>query len=130
MQALRDNLPAIGIGAAALAIAGYIVYQTDKAESKRKRSKSESNRLEEPVEESLVDLDPLTPEFNFLSASLSSQERERLIVEWVEKMIAKLLKYGHIQVKNLEFEAADFIWLLHIIENRRQVFLFDEKKTK
>ena len=51
-------------------------------------------------------------------------------MEWVEKMIAKLLKYGHIQVKNLEFEAADFIWLLHIIENRRQVFLFDEKKTK
>ena len=73
MQALRDNLPAIGIGAAALAIAGYIVYQTDKAESKRKRSKSESNRLEEPVEEEEpVDLDPLTPEFNFLSASLSS----------------------------------------------------------
>lgn len=75
-------------------------------------------------------MDPLTPEFNFLSASLSAQEKERLIVQWVEKMIGKLLKYGHIQVKNLEFEAADFIWLLHIIENRKQVFLFDEKRTK
>ena len=77
-----------------------------------------------------MDLDPLHPEFNFLDASLSAEERERLILAWVEKMISKLLKFGHIQAKNLKFDAADFIWLSHIIENRKQVFLFDEKRTR
>jgi hypothetical protein len=46
MDILKDKLPVIGIGLAAIAIAGYIVFGLDKSSEKKKKK-------EEPFEEKI-----------------------------------------------------------------------------
>jgi len=61
MQALKDNLPSLGIGIAAVAIAGYIAFGGNP--DKKKDKKSVSKKIEEVIEE--VEL-ALELEFFFL----------------------------------------------------------------
>lgn len=46
MQAIKENLPAIGIGLAAIAVAGYIAFggKDKKTENKREPSPGKKNR--------------------------------------------------------------------------------------
>jgi len=49
MQALKDNLPSLGIGIAAVAIAGYIAFGGNP--DKKKDKKSVSKKIEQVIEE-------------------------------------------------------------------------------
>jgi hypothetical protein len=74
------------------------------------------------------ELEDLIPEFHFLTTDLSREEREKLILEWVDKQVKKLLSAGDIEINKLKFNETDFIWLMHIDENRKNSFLYELRK--
>jgi len=76
MEGLKERLPIIGFGVAALAIAGYMLF-AQKFESKKEQKKEEQIEAEpEPL-----------PRFYFIDAKLSQEEKEKAIYTWVENAI-------------------------------------------
>jgi len=69
----------------------------------------------------------LIPEFHFLDASLTREQREKAIDQWVEKQVKRLLAGGPVKINKMLLDRNDFIWLSHIIENRRNSFLHEAK---
>ncbi len=65
MEGLKERLPIIGFGVAALAIAGYLLFAQKK-----------KNAEPEPL-----------PRFYFIDAKLSQEEKEKAIYTWVENAI-------------------------------------------
>jgi len=92
-------LPVLGIGLAAVAIAGYIVFGLDKSEKKPKRE-------DEPVEEH-IEAEPAVPkmprsegpaDIHFIPQNMSQAEKMKLIEEWVKNQITLLLSDGDLQL--------------------------------
>jgi flagellar basal body-associated protein FliL len=75
MDTLKDKLPVIGIGLAACAIAGYIVFGLDKGDKKKEPEAPAEEHIEaeEPSQ-------PMEPRFDsaekfFIAANLSQEEK-------------------------------------------------------
>ena len=64
---------------------------------------------------------------NFLSVSLTAEERAKKIDEWVQKKVKLLTKEGPLKVKNFLLEEKVFFMLLTVIENKKNAFLYDKK---
>ena len=71
MTSLKDKVPLIGVGIAAIALAGYLYFSTPA-----KKNESKSLKIEEHIESE--DEEPV-PRFHFIPASLSSAEKEKAI---------------------------------------------------
>lgn len=114
MDILKDKLPVIGIGLAAIAIAGYIVFGLDKSSEKKKKK-------EEPFEEKIESEQPKAPRLDsaeqfFIPASLSKHDQYQKIAAWVKNQITLLLQDGELKLESFKLSKADFYWLSHIIE--------------
>jgi hypothetical protein len=99
MDTLKDKLPILGIGLAAVAIAGYIVFGLDKGDKKKTRDEPEEEHIEaEPTAPAVAA--PKSPrlegrpEIHFIPENLSQSEKMTMIEEWVEKQIKNIMKDG------------------------------------
>lgn len=119
MTSLKDKVPLIGIGIAAIALAGYIFFSAPA-----KKSESKPLKIEEHIESE--DEEPV-PRFHFLSASLSSSEKDKLISNWVKEQILSLTEGETLKAPGGQLSKNDFLILCNIVENRIKAYLFDEK---
>ena len=113
MDALKEKLPVIGIGLAALAVAGYIVFGLDKG------NKNKPNQASQPQQPSVeLKMEKVGPEFHFIPADLPDSTKIKLVQEWLKKQIASLLMDGPVKAKGCVLSNKnDFLWLCAIIEN-------------
>lgn len=51
-----------------------------------------------------------------------------MILEWVDIQVKKLMSYGAVETNKMKFSETDFIWLMHIDENRKNSWLYELKK--
>lgn len=89
MDTLKDKLPVIGIGLAAIAIAGYIVFGLDKGEKKPSAPAPAINQVEPSVEVRMTE--KVGIEFHFVPADLPNSSKIELIQEWLKRQITSLL---------------------------------------
>lgn len=121
MEGLKERLPLVGLGVAALAIAGYLLF-AHNTESKKEEKKEEKIEAEpEPI-----------PRFYFIDAKLSQEEKEKAIYTWVENSIKELLaknEDGTLKAPKFQLSHEDFLELTNIVRNRCEAFIFDEKQN-
>lgn len=72
MDGLKTNIGTIGVGLAAAAIAGFLIY---------KIKGSDATPAEDIPESTTEEL----PNFYFIDSNLSQEEKEAAISEWVKK---------------------------------------------
>jgi hypothetical protein len=76
MTSLKDRVPLIGMGVAAIALAGYIYFSQGA-----KKGAAKPLKIEEQIESE--DEEPV-PRFHFIAANLSSEEKDKAIAVWVK----------------------------------------------
>ena len=119
MTSLKDKVPLISVGIAAIALAGYLYFSTPA-----KKNESKSLKIEEHIESE--DEEPV-PRFHFIPASLSSAEKEKAISTWVKEQILSLTEGDTLKAPGGQLSKTDFLILCNIVENRIKAYLFDEK---
>jgi len=133
MDTLKEKLPVIGIGVAAIAIAGYIAFGWDKGGKKEKKEDASAEvptQAAEAVEAAKEPEERIEGEveFFFIDESMSQAEKEKAIEEWVLKQIKFLMMEGDLKAPDGCLNKDDFLWLCHILENKLNCQKFDEKK--
>ena len=119
MTSLKEKVPLIGIGLAAIALAGYVYFSGGA-----KKANPKPLAFEEHIES---EEDEPVPRFHFISVSLTSEERDKAITEWVKEQILSLTEGGIMKAPGGLLPKTDFLILCNIVENRIKAFIFEEK---
>ena len=118
MSSLKDRVPLIVFGVAAIAFAGYQLFS---GRSKKTEAKSPKDIPGDP------DVQEPDHRFFFISADFSSEQRDKAISAWVKEQILSLTEGSPLKAPGGLLAKNDFLILCSIVENRIKAYIFDEK---
>ena len=119
MTSLKDKVPLIVFGVAAIAFAGYHLFFGGA-----KKTEAKPLMIEEQIESE--DEEPV-PRFFFIPGDLTSDERDKAISAWVKEQILSLTEGNSLKAPGGLLAHTDFLILCNIVENRIKCYIFEEK---
>lgn len=131
MDSLKDKLPIVGVGLAALAVAGYLVYST--------AAPSKSKKVEESIDqdEHKTEAPKIVPKLDlksfWIAASTDPESREAQVLAWVTEQIEALLGAqlgGKLRAPGMELGQTNFFALVQMIRERYEAQNFTQKSAR
>ena len=121
MDNIKEKIPVIGVGIAAVALAGYLCYKSfgNKADG--------TSGSQAPIPEVIKQL---LPDFHWMSESLTQEEKAKKLEEWMQQQIESLLEesQGQLKAPSMQLSRKDFVKVLNMVRQSFEIHACEQKK--